>query len=103
MFASDSAPGVQSSTRLSGSRGLGLALQWPHAPAGDAQFLHAGSILSLSYSFPDHLRDLEHDLGSSSVGTRAYLTLDRADAVVEPAVVWIIGRVDQAAEQESPA
>ena len=32
--------------------------------------------------FPHHLRDLQHNVESRSVGTRADLALDRADAVV---------------------
>ena len=35
-----------------------------------------------SQPFPHHLRDLEHDVESRSVGTRADLALDCADAVV---------------------
>jgi hypothetical protein len=40
----------------------------------------------LSQPFPHHLRDLEHDLESRSLGTRAGLALDCADAVVKPTV-----------------
>src|SRR5215212_7920234 len=39
--------------------------------------------------FPHHLRDLQHDVESRSVGTRADLALDHADAIVQPTVVGV--------------
>jgi hypothetical protein len=52
--------------------------------------------------FPHHLRDLQHDVESRSVGTRAELALNRADAVIQPTVARVVCRMHEVAGREAP-
>jgi hypothetical protein len=73
------------------------------ASAGTSSVGLPGNAPRSCHPFPHHLRDLVHDIESRSVGTRVDLALDRADAVVQPTVAGVVGRMHEAAEQPSHA